>query len=191
MGNIPPEDRSPVALLDSLHGYYHHFVSRSVPVLHGSPRSCSRCVSLEFPSPSLRPVLSTSVSHTRSPGSSPSLTLPLLSCTFAAWFSGTVCVVPPKGSVPFSPASPLASFPFLASGYPHVGSTAASSSTDDSTFPRSPFGSRFYLSDFADKLLWPAGLPKLPHTTPPERQSQQGKRRQINLSSYHSSTVEI
>ena len=115
----------------------------------------------------------------------------LLSCTSAAWFSGTVCVFPPKGSVPFSPASPLASFPFLASGYPHVGSTAASSSTDDSTFPRSPFGSRFYLSDFADQLLWPAVGPKASHTTPPERQSQQGKRRQLNLSLYQRSTVEI
>ena len=121
----------------------------------------------------------------------PSLTLPLPSCTFAAWSPGTVCVFPPKGSVSFSPAFPFASFPFLASGYLHVGSTAASSSTDDSTFPRSPFGSRFYLSDFADQLLWPAVGPKASHTTPPERQSQQGKRRQLNLSLYQRSTVEI
>ena len=92
---------------------------------------------------------------------------------------------------PCCPVFPLVSFPFLASGYPHVGSTAASSSTDDSTFPRSPFGSRFYLSDFADQLLWPAVGPKASHTTPPERQSQQGKRRQLNLSLYQRSTVEI
>ena len=190
MGNIPPENRSSVALLDSLYGYYHHFVSRSVPVLHGSPRSCSRCVSLGFlPLPCVR------FSPLRSPHPCsrfpPSLTLPLPSCTFAAWSPGTVCVFPPKGSVPFSPVSPRASFPFLASGYPHVGSTAASSPTGDSTVPRSPFGFRFYLSDFADQLLWPAGLPKRAHTTPPERQSQQGKRRQLNLSLYQCSTVEI
>ena len=42
---------------------------RSVPVLHRSPCSCSRCVSLGLPSPSLRPVLSTFVPHTRAPGS--------------------------------------------------------------------------------------------------------------------------
>ena len=41
------------------------------------------------------------------------------------------------------------------------------------------------------RLLWPAGLPKRPHTTPPERQSQQGKRRLINLSFSITFTVEI
>ena len=91
----------------------------------------------------------------------------LLSCTSAAWFSGTVCVFPPKGSVPFSPASPVASFPFLASGYFHVGSTAVSSSTDDSTVPRSPFGSRFYLSDFADSVVVARGFAEArPHHSP-------------------------
>jgi len=91
----------------------------------------------------------------------------LLSCTSAAWSSGTVCVFPPKGSVPFSPASPVASFPFLASGYFHVGSTAVSSSTDDSTVPRSPFGSRFYLSDFADSVVVARGFAEArPHHSP-------------------------
>ena len=41
------------------------------------------------------------------------------------------------------------------------------------------------------RLLWPAGLPKRTHTTPPERQSQQGKRRQINLSLSITFTVEM
>ena len=91
----------------------------------------------------------------------------LLSCTSAAWSSGTVCVFPPKGSVPFSPASPVASFPFLASGYFHVGSTAVSSSTDDSTVPRSPFGFRFYLSDFADSVVVARGFAEArPHHSP-------------------------
>ena len=120
-----------------------------------------------------------------------SLTLSLLSCTFAVWFSGLVCVFPPKGSVSFSPAFPFASFPFLASGCLHVGSTAAFSPTGDLAFPRALFRVRFYRSDFADQLLWPAGLPKRAHTTPPERQSQQGKRRQINLSFSNTFTVEI
>ena len=41
------------------------------------------------------------------------------------------------------------------------------------------------------RLLWPAGLPKRAHTTPPERQGQQGKRRQINLSLSITFTVEM
>ena len=93
--------------------------------------------------------------------------LSLFSCTSAAWFSGTVCVFPPKGSVSFSPASPVASLPFLASGYFHIGSTAVSSSTDGSTVPRSPFGSRFYLSDFADTVFVARGFAEAcPHHSP-------------------------
>ena len=118
------------------------------------PLPCVRLSLLSFPTPDFLDC--------------PHLWFPsLLSCTSAAWSSGTVCVFPPKGSVPFSPASPVASFPFLASGYFHVGSTAVSSSTDDSTVPRSPFGSRFYLSDFADSVVVARGFAEArPHHSP-------------------------
>ena len=77
------------------------------------------------------------------------------------------CVFPLTGSVPFSPAFPVASLSILASGRIHIGSTAASSSTDDLTVPRSPFGSRFYLSDIADSVVVARGFAEArPHHSP-------------------------
>ena len=118
------------------------------------PLPCVRLSLLSFPTPDFLDC--------------PHLWFPsLLSCTSAKMVFWYGLCFPPKGSVPFSPASPVASFPFLASGYFHVGSTTVSSSTDDSTVPRSPFGFRFYLSDFADSVVVARGFAEArPHHSP-------------------------
>jgi len=88
-----------------------------------------------------------------------------------------------SSTVVFSPAFPSASFPFLASGSSHLGSTASplahvpgsiipgSLAVSGSTTPSSGFGS------VARGLRRSA-----PHTTPPERHLRSERRRRINLS---------
>ena len=163
---------------------------RSVPVLHRSPCSRSRCVSLSFlPLPCVR------LSPLRSPHpfskiASISGCLPFLRVPLQYSFLVRFMFSPRRVRFRFPQLSPLLlSLPCVRSF--HIGSTAAYSPTGDLAVPRALFRARIYRSDFAVQLLWPAGLPKRAHTTPPERQSQQGKRRQINLSFSNTFTVEI
>ena len=163
---------------------------RSVPVLHRSPCSRSRCVSLGFlPLPCVR------LSPLRSPHPCSKISpisecLPFLRVPLQYGFLVRFMFSPRRVRFRFPQLSPLLlSLPCVRSS--HIGSTAAYSPTGDSAVPRTLFRVRFYRSDLADQLLWPAGLPKRAHTTPPERQSQQGKRRQINLSFSNTFTVEI
>ena len=98
----------------------------------------------------------------------------LLSCTSAAWFSGTVCVFPPKGSVAFSSAFSSNLLFFLASELLFCGSPASLSPTSDKVCPR------LFTVGFTAPIFWigfcgPREVPKPSHTTPPERQGQQGK----------------
>ena len=163
---------------------------RSVPVLHRSPCSRSRCVSL-----SLLPLPCVRLSPLRSPHpcskiASISGCLPFLRVPLQYGFLVRFMFSPRRVRFRFPQLSPLLlSLPCVRSS--HIGSTAAYSPTGDLAVPRALFRARIYRSDFADQLLWPAGLPKRAHTTPPERQSQQGKRRLINLSFSITFTVEI
>ena len=161
---------------------------RSVPVLHRSPCSRSRCVSLGFlPLPCVR-FSSSSFSHI------------IASICPHLWFL-LFAIVPLRDSIVlrfmFSPLpvrlcfpySSVISFPFLASGFSHLSSPVASSSTDDLTFPRSSFDLRFYCLSFEARLLWPAGRNKYAHTPPSEQQSSQGRLRLLNLSLIASQSI--
>ena len=138
---------------------------RSVPVLHRSPCSRSRCVSLSFlPLPCVR------LSPLRSPhpcskiasisGCLPFLRVPL-QYGFLVRF-----MFSPEGFGSVFPSFPHCFFPFLASDLPTLVLLSPIHPQVIRLFPRALFRARIYRSDFAVQLLWPAGLPKRAHTTP-------------------------
>ena len=92
----------------------------------------------------------------------------LLSCTSAAMVFWYGLCFPPKGSVPFSPASPSLLSPSLRLV---ISTSVLLPSPRPQTIQLFPV----HLSDsgstsptLRNRLLWPAGLPKRAHTTPPE-----------------------
>ena len=121
-----------------------------------SPPLLPKCFP-QFPSPSLRPVLSTSFPTFPRPRF---ILIPLRACISAASLSLSPSLRP----------------------VPPISSPLAFPSTDVPALPRSPFESRFYRLGFEARFCGPRVAPKRPHTTPPERQRTQGCDRHINLS---------
>ena len=155
-----------------------------MPVLHASPRSCSRRVSLRF----LFPFLSSSFCLPLFPADSPqafpiSGSLALRVCThgLVSWHGMRFPCL--SSAVVFSPTFPVASFPFLSSGFLHLSSTVSPLAqvpssiipgllaVSGSTTPSSGFGS------VARGVCRSAH-----HTTLPERHLWSERQRSINIS---------
>ena len=155
-----------------------------MPVLHASPRSCSRRVSLWF----LFPFLSSGFCLPLFPADSPqafpiSGSLALRVCThgLVSWHGMRFPCL--SSAVVFSPTFPVASFPFLSSGFLHLSSTVSPLAqvpssiipgllaVSGSTTPSSGFGS------VARGVCRSAH-----HTTLPERHLWSEWRESINLS---------
>ncbi len=139
-----------------------------MPVLHASPRSRSRRVSLQFLFPlSCVRFSSTFVSHESASGLS-HLWFSPFSHTSTVWFSGTVAFSPPKrcGCVfPSFPRcfSPLSFVQFL----PPRSDRISPALQTGSIVPLPPFGFRFYHPKFGVRFCGPRFAPKrAPHHSP-------------------------
>jgi hypothetical protein len=155
-----------------------------VPVLHASPRSCSRCVSLRFFFPFLASGFRLPSFPTDSPQAFPiSGSLALCVCThgLVSWHGMRFPCL--SSAVVFSPTFPVAFFPFLSSSFLHLSSTVSPLAqvpssiipgllaVSGSTTPSSGFGS------VARGVCRSAH-----HTTLPERHLWSEWRESINLS---------
>lgn len=155
-----------------------------MPVLHASPRSCSRCVSLRFLFPFLTSGFCLPLFPTDLPQAFPisgSIALRLCTHGLVSWHGMRFPCL--SSAVVFSPTFPVAFFPFLSSGFLHLSSTVSpltqvSSSiipgllaVSGSTTPSSGFGS------VARGVCRSAH-----HTTLPERHLWSERRESINLS---------
>ena len=156
-----------------------------MPVLHASPRSRSRRVSLQFLFPfltsgSLPPSFPTNLPQVCPISGSRPSHIHLRSGLLARLRSPRR-----SGAVVFSPAFPVASLPFLSSGSFHLSSTVSplpfrqvrsfpfllSDSGSPSSFripvPLPPFGFRFYHPKFGVRFCGPRFAPKrAPHHSP-------------------------
>ena len=155
-----------------------------MPVLHASPRSCSRCVSLRFLFPFLTSGFCLPLFPTDQPQAFPiSGSLALRLCTHGLVSRHGMRFPCLSSAVVFSPTFPVASFPFLSSGFSHLSSTVSpltqvSSSiipgllaVSGSTTPSSGFGS-----------VARGVCRSSHHTTLPERHLWSERRESINLS---------
>jgi len=155
-----------------------------VPVLHASPRSCSRCVSLWFLFPFLTSGFRLPLFPTNLPQAFPiSGSLALCLCThgLVSWHGMRFPCL--SSAVVFSPTFPVASFPFLSSGFSHLSSTVSlltqvpgsiipgPLAVSGSTTPSSGFGS-----------VARGVCRSTHHTTLPERQLWSERQRLINIS---------
>ena len=155
-----------------------------MPVLHASPRSCSRCVSLRFLFPFLTSGFCLPLFPTDLPQAFPisgSLALRLCTHGLVSWHGMRFPCL--SSAVVFSPTFPVASFPFLSSGFLHLSSTVSPLTqvpssiipgllaVSGSTTPSSGFGS-----------VARGVCRSSHHTTLPERQLWSGRRRLINIS---------
>ena len=155
-----------------------------MPVLHASPRSCSRCVSLRFLFPFLTSGFCLPLFPTDLPQAFPiSGSLALCLCThgLVSWHGMRFPCL--SSAVVFSPTFPVASFPFLSSSFSHLSSTVSPLTqvpssiipgllTDSgSTTPSSGFGS-----------VARGVCRSSHHTTLPERHLWSERRESINLS---------
>ena len=155
-----------------------------MPVLHASPRSCSRCVSLWF----LFPFLASGSCLPLFPADSPqafpiSGSLALRVCThgLVSWHGMRFPCL--SSAVVFSPTFPVAFFPFLSSSFLHLSSTVSPLAqvpssiipgllaVSGSTTPSSGFGS-----------VARGVCRSSHHTTLPERHLWSERRESINLS---------
>ncbi len=155
-----------------------------MPVLHASPRSCSRCVSLRFLFPFLASGFRLPSFPTDSPQAFPiSGSLALCLCThgLVSWHGMRFPCL--SSAVVFSPTFPVAFFPFLSSSFLHLSSTVSPLAqvpssiipgllaVSGSTTPSSGFGS------VARSVCRSSH-----HTTLPERHLWSERRRHINIS---------
>ena len=155
-----------------------------MPVLHASPRSCSRRVSLRF----LFPFLSSGFCLPLFPADPPqafpiSGSLALCVCThgLVSWHGMRFPCL--SSAVVFSPTFPVAYFPFLSSGFLHLSSTVSPLAqvpssiipgllaVSGSTTPSSGFGS-----------VARGVCRSSHHTTLPERHLWSERQRSINIS---------
>lgn len=155
-----------------------------MPVLHASPRSCSRRVSLRF----LFPFLSSGYCLPLFPADPPqafpiSGSLALRVCThgLVSWHGMRFPCL--SSAVVFSPTFPVAYFPFLSSGFLHLSSTVSPLAqvpssiipgllaVSGSTTPSSGFGS-----------VARGVCRSSHHTTLPERHLWSERQRPINIS---------
>ena len=155
-----------------------------MPVLHASPRSCSRCVSLWFLFPFLTSGFRLPLFPTNLPQAFPisgSIALRLCTHGLVSWHGMRFPCL--SSAVVFSPTFPVASFPFLSSGFSHLSSTVSPLTqvpgsiipgllaVSGSTTPSSGFGSVA------------RGVRRSSHhTTLPERQLRSVRQWCINLS---------
>lgn len=155
-----------------------------MPVLHASPRSCSRCVSHWF----LFPFLSSSFCLPLFPADSPqafpisgSLALRLCTHGLVSWHGMRFPCL--SSAVVFSPTFPVASFPFLSSGFLRLSSTVSPLAQVPSSIipgPLSVSGSTTPSSGFGSVAR---GVCRSSHhTTLPERHLWSERRESINLS---------
>ena len=155
-----------------------------MPVLHASPRSCSRCVSLWF----LFPFLSSSFRLPLFPADSPqafpisgSLALRLCTHGLVSWHGMRFPCL--SSAVVFSPTFPVASIPFLSSGFLHLSSTVSPLAQVPSSIIPGPLtvsGSTTPSSGFGSVAR---GVCRSSHhTTLPERHLWSERRKQINIS---------
>ena len=155
-----------------------------MPVLHASPRSCSRCVSLRFLFPFLASGFRPPSFPTDSPQAFPiSGSLALCVCTHGLVSRHGMRFPCLSSAVVFSPTFPVAFFPFLSSSFLHLSSTVSPLAqvpssiipgllaVSGSTTPSSGFGS------VARGVCRSAH-----HTTLPERHLWSERRESINLS---------
>mgnify|MGYP001105000675 FL=1 len=155
-----------------------------MPVLHASPRSCSRCVSLRFLFPFLTSGFCLPLFPTDLPQAFPiSGSLALRLCTHGLVSRHGMRFPCLSSAVVFSPTFPVASFPFLSSGFFHLSSTVSPLaqvpgsiipgplSVSGSTTPSSGFGS-----------VARGVCRSSHHTTLPERHLWSERRESINLS---------
>ena len=155
-----------------------------MPVLHASPRSCSRCVSLRFLFPFLTSGFRLPLFPTDLPQAFPiSGSLALCLCThgLVSWHGMRFPCL--SSAVVFSPTFPVAYFPFLSSGFLHLSSTVSPLAqvpssiipgllaVSGSTTPSSGFGS-----------VARGVCRSSHHTTLPERHLWSERRESINLS---------
>ena len=155
-----------------------------MPVLHASPRSCSRCVSLRFFFPFLASGFRLPSFPTDSPQAFPiSGSLALCVCThgLVSWHGMRFPCL--SSAVVFSPTFPVAFFPFLSSSFLHLSSTVSPLAqvpssiipgllaVSGSTTPSSGFGS-----------VARGVCRSSHHTTLPERHLWSEWRESINLS---------
>ena len=155
-----------------------------MPVLHASPRSCSRCVSLRFLFPFLTSGFRLPLFPTNLPQAftiSGSLALCLCTHGLVSWHGMRFPCL--SSAVVFSPTFPVACFSFLSSGFLHLSSTVSPLTqvpssiipgllaVSGSTTPSSGFGS------VARGVCRSAH-----HTTLPERHLWSERRESINLS---------
>ena len=155
-----------------------------MPVLHASPRSCSRRVSLWFLFPFLASGFCLPLFPADSPQAFPiSGSLALRVCThgLVSWHGMRFPCL--SSAVVFSPTFPVAYFPFLSSGFLHLSSTVSPLAQVPSSIIPGPLavsGSTTPSSGFGSVAR---GVRRSSHhTTLPERHLWSERRRQINIS---------
>jgi len=155
-----------------------------VPVLHASPRSCSRRVSLRF----LFPFLSSGFCLPLFPADSPqafpiSGSLALCVCThgLVSWHGMRFPCL--SSAVVFSPTFPVAYFPFLSSGFLHLSSTVSPlAQVPSSIIPGLLAVSGFTTPSSGFGSVARGVCRSTHHTTLPERHLWSERQRSINIS---------
>jgi len=155
-----------------------------VPVLHASPRSCSRCVSLRFLFPFLTSGFCLPLFPTDLPQAFPisgSLTLRLCTHGLVSWHGMRFPCL--SSAVVFSPTFPVASFPFLSSGFFHLSSTVSPLTQVPSSIIPGPLSVSGFTTPSSGFGSVARGVCRSTHhTTLPERQLWSERRRLINIS---------
>ena len=155
-----------------------------MPVLHASPRSCSRCVSLRFLFPFLTSGFCLPLFPTDLPQAFPisgSLTLRLCTHGLVSWHGMRFPCL--SSAVVFSPTFPVASFPFLSSGFFHLSSTVSPLTQVPSSIIPGPLAVSGFTTPSSGFGSVARGVCRSTHhTTLPERQLWSERRRLINIS---------
>jgi len=155
-----------------------------VPVLHASPRSCSRCVSLRFLFPFLTSGFCLPLFPTDLPQAFPisgSIALRLCTHGLVSWHGMRFPCL--SSAVVFSPTFPVASFPFLSSGFFHLSSTVSPLTQVPSSIIPGPLSVSGFTTPSSGFGSVARGVCRSTHhTTLPERQLWSERRRLINIS---------
>ena len=155
-----------------------------MPVLHASPRSCSRCVSLWFLFPFLTSGFRLPLFPTNPPQAFPiSGSLALCLCThgLVSWHGMRFPCL--SSAVVFSPTFPVASFSFLSSGFLHLSSTVSPlTQVPGSIIPGPLTVSGFTTPSSGFGSVARGVCRSSHHTTLPERQLWSERQRLINIS---------
>ena len=155
-----------------------------MPVLHASPRSCSRCVSLRFLFPFLTSGFCLPLFPTDLPQAFPiSGSLALCLCThgLVSWHGMRFPCL--SSAVVFSPTFPVASFPFLSSGFLHLSLTVSPLAQVPGSIIPGPLSVSGFTTPSSGFGSVARGVRRSSHhTTLPERHLWSERRESINLS---------